>query len=128
MSDKNKMIQLKLNRPQGAPVFYTDYVTANTGYYGVKISFGTYSPASAPDALEIDLCCSIGMSVEHANSLYQVLGKQLRFYEEQFGSIRTEPSLNADDRKTEAEKEDPATPEAPPFGNRRRAFSLDKAV
>jgi hypothetical protein len=126
MSDKSKMRPLKLNRPQGEPVFYADYVTANTGYFGVKISFGTYSPASAPDAPEIDLCCSIGMSVEHANSLYEVLGKQLRFYEEQFGSIRTEPSLNADDRKTEAEKEDPGAREVLQPGQRvRRAFAFD---
>lgn len=59
--------------PQNTPTLYTDFIYLSWNQYGVVISAGQRLAATN----EVNIVSSMGMSRDHAESLYTLLGKEL---------------------------------------------------
>lgn len=92
MSDsKIKKQILNVRTVEGAPVLYSDYVSVNLSFFGIKLSFGTIDVGESQDETSGTLNVHVGLSPEHAKALHKLLGNQIEIYEGKFGALREPP-------------------------------------
>ncbi len=91
-SRETRQLAINFRTPEGAHYVYSDYVNANLGFFGFKLSFGTVDAIQPnPDVRDITMHVQIGLSAEHAKALHDLLGRQIEEYQEKFGALRELP-------------------------------------
>lgn len=76
------------------PLYYSNIVSIESSNYDLFMHFGIKKDRSIPELTDNDIDFSVVMSMQHAKALYNVLGDNLRKYEETFGKIIIEPLSN----------------------------------
>jgi hypothetical protein len=93
--------QLKIDRKQDRPPYFSDFANVTSGTYGVKISFGNIIDNTEKE-MTVEEFLTIGMSAEHARILVNVLVKNLRQYEKMVGEIRVSEKFGEEQPNGEA--------------------------
>ena len=76
------------------PEYYANVVRAVSNVYDFTILFGRGRPVGlSGNFARTDPVCAVHMSPSHAKSLYLILRKQLRNYEEKWGELPVPPEI-----------------------------------
>jgi hypothetical protein len=89
-----KQLDRKIRRTEKlvTPPLYVDSVRIQASGFGFKITFSSVTDAS-DEAIDMDDYVVIGMSPEHAASLYKMLGEHLSAFQQGAGPLRNASDL-----------------------------------
>jgi len=95
-SKAEQTIEVKREPSPDYFVIYSDAANIDTHYFGLKLTFGNIVEVN-PEKNYMRVCeeVTVGMSPEHAYSLYKLLEGQLGVYQERFGALRSVPGERA---------------------------------
>lgn len=81
--------------PEDVPRYYTNSVEVLTSMYDVQLRIGVIEEAGE-EGLVIRTTARVFMSPQHAKSLADVLTRNVREYEERFGTLSTGPDTDVE--------------------------------
>ncbi len=92
--DSGEQVKFTIKTPEGAPYVYIDHVNVSLNFFGIKLLLGTMDAIQASEnERTITTNVQVALSVEHAQALHELLGRQLVAYEEKWGPVRQIPQL-----------------------------------